>query len=225
MRVCLALIVASALGRVAWLGCGGNGVAIEVLTPLRMDGLAIGSWIALAARGEQGLDWLTRYARPAAFVCGLAALVLWLVNKRLLGVPYTLWAGFFGAMLVLAVTAGQNSWLRWFGQSSTLRFFGKYSYGAYILHTPMQPVYMRLFPARRIAEAASFLGHTGSRVVGLLGFATLGLAITMLLAVVTYHAFEKHFLKLKRYFEYAVPDSTSAEMWEGGASRTHERRG
>jgi peptidoglycan/LPS O-acetylase OafA/YrhL len=87
-------------------------------------------------------------------------------------------------------------------QNRVLMGFGKYSYGAYVLHTPMQPVYLRLFPPARIADAARALGPTGSHVVGLLGFALLGIAIDMVLAWISYYAFERHFLKLKRYFEY-----------------------
>jgi peptidoglycan/LPS O-acetylase OafA/YrhL len=194
MRVCVALIVASALGRVAWLCCGGNGVAIEVLTPLRMDGLAIGSWIALAARGEQGLAWLTRYARPAAVACGLAALALWFANKRLLGVPYTLWAGFFGAMLILAVTAGQNSWLKWFGQSSTLRFFGKYSYAMYVFQNPLIPLLAGLVTAKGVAAAV------GNPWLGQGLYCGLMFAITTLVALLSWNLFEKHWLTLKHRF-------------------------
>ena len=37
-----------------WLIAGGSNVAAEVFTLLRMDGLAQGSWMALAARGPGG---------------------------------------------------------------------------------------------------------------------------------------------------------------------------
>jgi peptidoglycan/LPS O-acetylase OafA/YrhL len=194
MRLCVMLILASALGRVAWLRCGGNDVAIEVLTPLRMDGLALGSWIALAARGEQGLDWLARYARPAAVVCGVAALALWIANKRLLGIPYTLWAGFFGSMLILAVTARHSTWLAWLGQSRTLRFFGKYSYAMYVFQNPLIPLLAGLVTAKGVAAAV------GNPWLGQGLYCGLMFAVTTVVALVSWNLFEKHWLTLKHRF-------------------------
>ena len=50
---CCAAAAASGIARAAWLAGGGNDVAAEVFTLLRMDGLLLGSWIALAARGSR----------------------------------------------------------------------------------------------------------------------------------------------------------------------------
>ncbi|HLK39152.1 MAG TPA: hypothetical protein VKU41_20460 [Polyangiaceae bacterium] len=103
------------------------------------------------------------------------------------------------AVLVLAQTPGL---LRRALESRVLRGFGKYSYGAYVLHTPMEPVFLRLVPPEKIAGMARGLGHSGSRLVGLLGFGAIGIGGTMLLALASYYAYEKPFLGLKRYFEY-----------------------
>ena len=59
------------LARAVWLASGGNNVAAEVLTPLRMDGLVLGSWLALAARGPGGLAWLVSWARPSLLLFGV----------------------------------------------------------------------------------------------------------------------------------------------------------
>jgi peptidoglycan/LPS O-acetylase OafA/YrhL len=56
-------------------------------------------------------------------------------------------------------------------------------------------------PPAQIGMLASGLGHTGSRLVGLLGFTALGLTVTMIAAVLSFHLYEQPFLRLKRFFE------------------------
>ena len=63
---------------------------------------------------------------------------------------------------------------------------------------------MHLFPPASIGALAAGLGHTGSRVSGLLGFAALGVGTTMMLAMFSFHLFEQPFLRLKRFFEYSL---------------------
>jgi len=74
MGACGGLFIGSILARAVWLASGGNNVAAEVFTPLRMDGLVLGSWLALTARGAGGFQWLVGWARPGLVVFGLAAL-------------------------------------------------------------------------------------------------------------------------------------------------------
>ena len=74
MWLALCAAAASGIARAAWLAGGGNDVAAEVFTLLRMDGLLLGSWIALAARGSGGLAWLTRLAWPTLILGGAAAI-------------------------------------------------------------------------------------------------------------------------------------------------------
>jgi peptidoglycan/LPS O-acetylase OafA/YrhL len=191
MRVCLALVGASLLGRVAWITLGGNSVAIEVLTPLRMDGLALGGWLALVVRGEGGLAWLLRWARPVAMASALAVLALWLADKRLLGIPYTLWSVLFGAMLILIVAAPRYSWLRWFGNSRSMRFFGKYSYAMYVFQNPLIPLMAGIVTAPGLAATL------GNAWIAQAVYCALMFALTTMLAVASWYLFEKHWLALK----------------------------
>ena len=194
MRVCGGLIAAAIIGRIAWLAAGGNSVAIEVLTPLRMDGLALGSWLALSARGENGLAWLVKLARPAAIACGLAVLVLWLADKRLLGLPYTLWSCLFGSLLVLTLAAPAAGWLGRFGNSRVLRFFGKYSYAMYVFQNLLIPLVAGLITAPGIAQT---VGHVW---LGQAVYCAVMFALTTLVALASWHCFEKHWLALKGRF-------------------------
>src|SRR5205823_590890 len=107
---------------------GGNDVAAEVLTPLRMDGLVLGAWLALAARGVGGLAWLQRWSTPTLLVFGFVALAADLTGRRWFGLPYACWACACGALLVRVVAASKATWLSVMGNSQALQFCGKYSY-------------------------------------------------------------------------------------------------
>jgi peptidoglycan/LPS O-acetylase OafA/YrhL len=79
--------------------------------------------------------------------------------------------------------------------SPTLRFFGRYSYGLYVLHysvygflsLPLYQIFVRYIHIKALS--------------GLLAAGTV-LSISLLLAVLSYHLYEVHFLKLKKYFAY-----------------------
>ena len=191
MWTCGIVIAASVLGRAAWCVAGGNDVAAEVLTPLRMDGLAIGSWVALAARGELGLARLARWAWPVAISSGLFAVVLVIGEKRLLGLPHFVWACFFAAALVILLAAPTNSRLTLLGHSRVLRFFGKYSYAMYVFQNLLIPLVAGVITAPMLAA------NLGSPALGQIVYCAVMFAATTAVALLSWHAFERHFLRLK----------------------------
>jgi peptidoglycan/LPS O-acetylase OafA/YrhL len=194
IRITAALIVASAVGRVAWLMAGGNNAAAEVFTLFRLDALLIGAWFALVARGPHGLTKLVPLARRVAWVTGLLLLPEIILQRRLLTVPTTLYAAFFGALIVLAITAKPASWSARFWNSRVLRHLGKYSYGMYVFQYPLIPLLAALFTAESLTLAL------GSALWGRLSYIALMFAATWLAALVSWHFYEKHFLKLKTFF-------------------------
>jgi peptidoglycan/LPS O-acetylase OafA/YrhL len=78
---------------------------------------------------------------------------------------------------------------------SILRFFGKYSYGLYVYHYTLDSILTYRF--RDI-----LLRYTHSKIVATLGAAAAVGAISVLVAWLSYNLYEKHFLKLKRFFSY-----------------------
>lgn len=68
---------------------------------------------------------------------------------------------------------------------------GIYTYGLYLYHTLVINLLLKLFPETGLDT------HTG---VGAFVFISLSLLLTIGCSMVSYHLFEKHFLKLKRYF-------------------------
>jgi len=195
MRVCASLFVASILARAAWLAGGGNDIAAEVFTPLRLDGLVLGSWLALAARSPGGLAWLVRWSWQSLFLFGFTALAADATGRRLFGLPIVAWACTCGALLVLVIAAARNSWLSRLGNSHCLQFFGRYSYGIYVFQLPL------IFLLAPIITAPGLAATFGSPLLAQLTYCAVLISATTLCALASWHLFEKHCLKLKHRFE------------------------
>jgi peptidoglycan/LPS O-acetylase OafA/YrhL len=200
MRICAGCIVVALLLRILvyfyW-----NDTAAYVLTPCRMDELAMGAMVALAARGPGGIAALLRPARWAAAILFVLLFAIWLLRMEDLNytVALTVLAAFFAALLVVAVAGAVAS--RVFS-NTVLRFFGKYSYGIYVFHWILSPIIERYFSYQRLGHA------TGSNFVGVALAMMIAISLSTLVAVLSWHLYEKHFLKLKRFFEYKKEDES-----------------
>ena len=170
------------------------------LTPFRLDTLAFGALLAVLVRRH---DWPTMATRTAAILLylGLPLLLIVLIAGRAvapLGMPmvrlgYTA-IGLLSSALVLYAFESQGSpkpaakLLR----SRFLTSLGAYSYGIYVFHGIVRyylPVY------------AQHYGLSANRSYALLIMA-LGMFVSYFAAFCSYHAFEKHFLRLKKLFAY-----------------------
>jgi peptidoglycan/LPS O-acetylase OafA/YrhL len=174
---------------------------VYLLTPCRMDGLALGAVLSLLVRDGRGLAWVSRHAAGAALVCTavLAAGFIW-QNSPHQGtyftetIGHTLLVVLSGAVLIIALTAPATGLLNRLLTSSPLLFFGKYSYGLYVLHRPIIYPLKKMVPVERLAE------FFGSALLGNLCFQAMNLILSIVLALACWHLFESPFLKLKRYF-------------------------
>lgn len=177
-----------------------------IFTPLRLDGLAMGALLAVLARGPRGVAPLVR---PFALAGGLAVagLAIGLGPQATLGfgTPFALTWGIallavaFAAMLVLVLAAPAASPLGRAMGGGFLRFFGRYSYALYVFNRLLMLPCKRLFPSERLGAAL------GSQALGAVAHVALATALTSLLALLSWHLYEKHFLKLKVFFEYEAP--------------------
>jgi peptidoglycan/LPS O-acetylase OafA/YrhL len=163
----------------------------------RMDALAAGSMIALAARGPGGIEALRK---PAFYIAPLAAaafigLVIWrhayYYTDPIVGTVgiSVLWA-LFGSLLVLSLTWKPAST---FTSHSTLRWFGKYSYGIYVWH----PIIFILFVHTDWARS----WRTGNLLIDMPMQFGIAAAVLGAVTLTSWHLMEKQFLKLKRHFE------------------------
>jgi peptidoglycan/LPS O-acetylase OafA/YrhL len=195
MRACGLLFVAATLGRIIWLKLGGNDVAPEVFTLFRMDGLVAGAWLALAARGAGGLRRFAAPARGLLIATTVLLIPLSIKHARLLTLVDSLWVIECAALLVVVVTAAPRTFLGRCGASCSLHWFGKYSYGLYVFANLLIPLLAPVITAGGLAELL------GSAYAGQLAYFAAMSSATCAAALVSWHLFEKHCLKLKKYFD------------------------
>jgi peptidoglycan/LPS O-acetylase OafA/YrhL len=179
-----------------------NDTAAYVLTPFRMDELAMGALVALYARGPGGIAAMVRPAKWVAAILGVSLLIIW--SRDMEDVNYTValttLSAFFGALLVVAVGGKTASTIF---SNPVMRFFGKYSYGIYVFHWVLAPM------LEKYASPARMGAMSHSNFVGVALSMAIAIGISVLAAFLSWHLYEKHFLKLKRFFEYRKED----EAW------------
>jgi peptidoglycan/LPS O-acetylase OafA/YrhL len=175
------------------------------LTPFRLDGLALGAFLAVAARQPKGLERLAR-ALPlvVAVVGGLAAVTYgWtrLVSRDglelVMPVRAALIEMLLACLLVWSLTAADRSAISRFFHSRFMVFLGTYSYGLYVYHHFISYYFSS---NRTDLELAPWLG---SHLAAVALQATLGMSASLAVAYLSYELFEKRFLRLKRLFETA----------------------
>jgi peptidoglycan/LPS O-acetylase OafA/YrhL len=173
-----------------------------LLTPLRMDGLAAGSLIALAARRSYSLKAVLPLLRVAVVMafCVLSVLLIMLrgnfswLNHSVQLVGFTLLSALFGSLIVFCLTCDQNNVVRRSLESPVLRFFGKYSYSMYIFHMPLIVILDRYGLSEIMARICPNPYLRSIWYVAMMTIVTSGIAL------ITWHLLEKRFLSLKSFF-------------------------
>jgi peptidoglycan/LPS O-acetylase OafA/YrhL len=119
----------------------------------------------------------------------------------------------YAGLLVLALGSSAT---RSLFSVKPMRFLGKYSYGLYVLHVilfsylevPLRNALSRIHVGRGLSVV----------IVGVVGFTA-----SILAAVLSYQLYERHFLKLKRFFDYRRSDSGAAGASAQSASSSRDR--
>jgi peptidoglycan/LPS O-acetylase OafA/YrhL len=219
MFVSLATVAAAVLGRMVCIRLGGE-IAGQTFTLFRMDGLALGGLLALAARGEYGIERLVPWAYAAALACAAALVgISQLQDVQWLGLPLLTVSGLFGALLVLAVASRSSTWWGLLWRSKVLGFFGKYSYAMYVFQLPLIAVLSPMFTAE------TFCAQIGSVLWGRLAYTAAMLAITTASALASWHLYEKHFLALKSKFQAAPANGAAVGQGARLAERAAQAQG
>jgi peptidoglycan/LPS O-acetylase OafA/YrhL len=193
----LARLIGSLMGLSWW--------TTYTLTPFRLDGLALGAFLAIMARQPGGRQRLERDLPRVVTIVGalLAVTFVWtlLLSRHglefVLPVRASLIVILLACLLVCALVAPNQSTISRLFCSRSMVFLGTYSYGLYVYH---HFISYYLVTNRTDLELASWLGsHTAAVALQ----ATLGASVSLALAYVSYELFEKRFLVLKRRFEIA----------------------
>ena len=200
-----AILMAVALIARASTGIFAEGVPVILQwnTVQKIDGLALGGILAAMLREPRlhvllptgpmlkNLTWTMFWV----FV-GLALVPRGFKDGPVKWIGETLIVLFFGALVLRSLECTQDGLLGRVLRSKLLTAFGKYSYGIYVIHGIARPVFTRLFDFSRLPQ------EHGLPILYVFVYIGLATAASFGIAFLSFHCFEKHFLALKRLFEY-----------------------
>lgn len=194
-------------------------------TPCRVDALALGALLALLVRAP-GVTraWLSSIARRVFVSIGivLAAMFFWTspglktlglrFNERpSLSIGISLFALLSASVLLLGLDPAPGNRVRSCLEWTPLRVLGKYSYAMYVFHQLLIPVFDRYASVEHLDAAM------GSELLAQVVHALVMVLGSLAVAFVSWHLYEKHFLRLKKYFEYRrADDGGRAGLSAGG---------
>ncbi len=203
-RACVAIVIgAFSLRVLSVCGSGWELGAIYLATPMRMDGLAIGSWIAVShAQGANLSQWKFAASKILGISVAVVSLAVWINGSQILFSPAMATYGLsalqfaFGAALVLSLGGDPcgiwRSILAWSG----LRVWGRYSYTIYIWHWPLL-----LWLASHGWSAVEVGALLGGALIGQMAY-YLGCGCLCLgLGWVSWRIYEEPILRLRRFFD------------------------
>jgi peptidoglycan/LPS O-acetylase OafA/YrhL len=203
VRVCVACVIGSFLFRI-WLNWAGwnPGIAYRI-TPARLDTLAIGALLAALVRDAQAWARLRDYPRyviPAAIIAIIALSIptrgMAQSSIQMESVGYPIIAILSAALIVIAIDPARRvTRLSRFFQTLLMRELGKYSYALYVIHFPLAIVMQRMG-----LTVLGFPRVAGSSIPGAVAFTLIAMTISLSIALLSWHLYEKHFLRLKRFF-------------------------
>jgi len=210
IAVSLAISLGAMLARVIGIMVGLSWWTTIVLTPFKLDGLALGAALAVIARQPGGLDQLARIVpKLASVAAGLVVVTfVWTtwVSREGLEVTGSVRSALFqvllACLLLWTVIAPEWSTISRFFRSRCMVFFGTYSYGLYVYHHFVSYYFTS---NRTELDLANWLGSHGLAVALQAAF---GMLLSLALAYLSYELFEKRFLRLKRRFETTGTEAT-----------------
>jgi peptidoglycan/LPS O-acetylase OafA/YrhL len=205
VQICLALVAAALLFRCTGVALGMHPRALYVLTFSRMDSLATGSLLAVLVRQPGWLATLRRWSWPAVgTVAAMGATVIAVTGELsafrpgMQSVGYTIVAIGAAGLVLIAATADHTTRLGRFLSHPIMMQLGTYSYATYVTHTFVYLIIQRQFPGLMRLPLVAGYGWPASlaRMVVLM-------AASISVGLLSWHMYEKHFLKLKEYFAYS----------------------
>jgi peptidoglycan/LPS O-acetylase OafA/YrhL len=203
MALSLAIALCAVVARFIGLLAGLSWWTTYVLTPFRLDGLALGAFLAITVRQPWGPERLVRVLPSVLAAVGVLMVVTYIYPgpEQNHGIPLVapLRSGLIQVLLacvvVWALMAPGRSVTKRFFCSRLMIFLGTYSYGLYVYH---HFIFYYLHVNHTDLELARWLG---SHELAVALQATAGIAASLVIAFLSYELFEKRFLKLKRFFD------------------------
>ena len=207
---CLGLTAFSFGLRLALWRADPHGAAMYFPTPCRLDGLAIGALTAILLREDRVSARIVSLARAGALFALAVLIALVAIRGGLFqsdkpGLAFGIPAVSLLTACGIASVAGPRAAgpLTALLNNRFLRFSGKYSYGLYLFHGMLRTAMDVVAPSGR------FIRWTGSELAGNSLFVGLFIAASYGLALLSWHLWEKRWLKQKNRFEYDRPPNYS----------------
>jgi len=222
LALSLTIALCAVLARLIGFLSGLSWWTTYVLTPFRLDGLALGAALAVMARQPAGLERLTRALPHVLAVAGGLLAMTFLFPGPTWGQGISLTAPIRSAsiqvllacLLLWALVAPDRSATKRFFCSRWMVFLGTYSYGLYVYH---HFISYYLATNRTEFEVTRWLGSHGLAVALQ---ATAGIAVSLMIAYLSYELFEKRFLKLKRLFDTTEERTPERPAASGATDQT-----
>ena len=202
IAVCLTVSLGAMVARLIGSLMGLSWWTVYVLTPFRLDGLALGAFIAVLARQPGGQDRLM-WALPRVTIVAGALVMATFGWTRLItqdGMEFVapvraaLIEILLACLLFWVLVAPTQSATSRFFRCRTMVFLGTYSYGLYVYHHFISYYLMTNRTEFALAE------RLGSHGLAVTLQATAGIVVSIAIAYASYELFEKRFLSLKRLF-------------------------
>jgi peptidoglycan/LPS O-acetylase OafA/YrhL len=188
------LLTVVALRYSLWIYKIENFAYFNLYTFSRIDGICIGSMLALVRRfNKDGLQKTTPFI---IFSLALFNFLFYFLNKEseftlpfMAVVGYTTFAVLFG-LLVNEGVKGNNRVINFIFDNKILRYFGKISYGLYVFHWPLHLLSLP-FIIKGLSKylEGNFLLIVSASITTLAG---------ILLSIISYYYFESFFLNIKK---------------------------
>jgi peptidoglycan/LPS O-acetylase OafA/YrhL len=164
--------------------------------------MALGGLLAwFTSYPSKFLQYMTNMGKKQIAAIYLVAIALVLLKGKLFHsgrpyemVPERLIIGLFFGLIIVEQNFAKNSFFK-FSQFARMSKLGIYTYGLYCLH------FIGIYTAMAIIQQA---GGNSFHVITNLAMALIALIITVGLALLSYHLFEKRFLSLKDRFAFVT---------------------
>ncbi len=200
LALCGSMLLIALAARLMMVASGAA-LAAYCLTVCRMDALAIGGFVAIAAREPAVFEKMYAHAWKFTFATATALLALAvcqlglnLFDPAIQVVGYLLLDLMFAAVILHAVASPDRGSVAFVLTLRPLRWLGTYSYGIYVFNS----IFLL------VAEGSSLLPRlvswSGSTTLGRLFYVAVAASATLGSAWLSWHLLEKHFLKFKVRF-------------------------
>ncbi|NBX76762.1 MAG: acyltransferase [Proteobacteria bacterium] len=186
-KIALALGCVSLVSRIGLYWSEAFPVKSYVLLLCRMDSLCAGAWLACQLDSFQSAYWRKLFYLMLPIVGCVFAWNVGLDSPLMRTFGYTANA-LLAMALIGCLCSKEISFLNKVFANRFLQACGKYSFGMYLVHVP---VVHWLFSQL----------NWGGGVIRQGFFHAASVVASLLVAIILFHGYEKHFLKLKKYFK------------------------